>query len=65
MRFSTAYPMRNWPRCWAATPRGCTASTALRRDQFWILPPSAEQDAKVRERLDSILARTNPVLHLW
>jgi NAD(P)-dependent dehydrogenase (short-subunit alcohol dehydrogenase family) len=38
---------------------------ALRRDQFWILPPSAEQDAKVRERLESILARRDPVLNLW
>jgi len=38
---------------------------ALRRDQFWIVPPSAESDAKVRERMESILARRDPVLHLW
>jgi len=38
---------------------------ALRHDQFWILPPSAEQDGKVRERLENILARRDPVLQLW
>jgi NAD(P)-dependent dehydrogenase (short-subunit alcohol dehydrogenase family) len=35
---------------------------ALREDRFWILPPSPAQDARIRERVESILARRNPVL---
>jgi NAD(P)-dependent dehydrogenase (short-subunit alcohol dehydrogenase family) len=40
------------------------ALAALREDRFWILPPSAEADARVRARLESILARTDPPLPL-
>jgi len=35
---------------------------ALREDRFWILPPSADQDARLRERTASILERRTPVL---
>jgi len=35
---------------------------AIRNDQFWILPESANADAAVRARLEGILARTNPRL---
>jgi NAD(P)-dependent dehydrogenase (short-subunit alcohol dehydrogenase family) len=37
---------------------------ALREDRFWILPESAENDARVRARLDSILTRSEPPLPL-
>ena len=35
---------------------------ALREDRFWILPPSPEQDARIRARTESILERRTPVL---
>jgi NAD(P)-dependent dehydrogenase (short-subunit alcohol dehydrogenase family) len=38
------------------------ALDGIRNDRFWILPPSAETDAAVRDRLEGILARRNPVL---
>lgn len=37
----------------------------IRNDQFWILPPSESQDARVRERCDSILQRKNPDLPVF
>jgi NAD(P)-dependent dehydrogenase (short-subunit alcohol dehydrogenase family) len=41
------------------------ALAALREDRFWILPPeSAESDARVRARVESILARSDPPLPL-
>jgi NAD(P)-dependent dehydrogenase (short-subunit alcohol dehydrogenase family) len=38
------------------------ALAGLRAGRFWILPESAEQDARVRARLEGILARRNPTL---
>jgi len=38
-----------------------TALAALREDRFWILPESEETDARLRERLEGILERRNPV----
>ncbi|OCC25585.1 SDR family oxidoreductase [Croceicoccus estronivorus] len=37
------------------------ALAGIRAGRFWLLPESAENDQKLRERLDSIVARTNPV----
>jgi NAD(P)-dependent dehydrogenase (short-subunit alcohol dehydrogenase family) len=37
----------------------------IRNDQFWIMPPSESQDARVRERCDSILRRSNPQLPVF
>jgi NAD(P)-dependent dehydrogenase (short-subunit alcohol dehydrogenase family) len=36
------------------------AFEGIRSDQFWILPPSQQTDAAVRNRLEGILARRNP-----
>jgi len=38
------------------------ALEGIRAGRFWILPESAEQDARVRERYEGILARRNPPL---
>jgi NAD(P)-dependent dehydrogenase (short-subunit alcohol dehydrogenase family) len=38
------------------------ALEGIRAGRFWILPDSPEQDARVRERLEGILARRNPLL---
>jgi len=50
---------------WAVTQPAEVADytlEAIRNDQFWILPASERVDTNVRARLESILARTNPVL---
>jgi len=39
-----------------------TTLQALREDRFWILPPSLEQDERIRARSESILERRTPVL---
>jgi len=39
-----------------------TCLAGIRAGQFWILPASAANDAKVRARTESILARANPIL---
>jgi NAD(P)-dependent dehydrogenase (short-subunit alcohol dehydrogenase family) len=36
------------------------ALDALREDRFWLLPPSPDGDARLRARVDSILARRDP-----
>jgi NAD(P)-dependent dehydrogenase (short-subunit alcohol dehydrogenase family) len=36
------------------------AFEGIRHDRFWILPPSEQTDAALRNRLDGILARRNP-----
>jgi len=35
----------------------------IRAGQFWILPASEANDAQLRNRMEGILARANPVLH--
>lgn len=37
------------------------AFEGIRNDQFWILPPSEQTDAAVRNRLEGIVGRRNPV----
>ena len=37
------------------------ALDGVREGRFWLLPESAENDTKLRERMDSILERSNPV----
>ncbi|MFW6092577.1 MAG: SDR family NAD(P)-dependent oxidoreductase [Pseudomonadota bacterium] len=39
-----------------------TCLAGIENDQFWILPASDKQDARIRERTESILARANPEL---
>jgi NAD(P)-dependent dehydrogenase (short-subunit alcohol dehydrogenase family) len=39
-----------------------TAVDGIREGRFWILPASEEADARVRARMESILARTDPPL---
>jgi NAD(P)-dependent dehydrogenase (short-subunit alcohol dehydrogenase family) len=37
------------------------AFAGIRNDQFWILPPSEQTDAALRNRLEGILGRQNPI----
>ncbi len=37
------------------------ALEGVREGRFWLLPESAENDTKLRERMDNILERSNPV----
>ena len=39
-----------------------SALEGIRNDRFWILPTSDDGDARIRARLEGILARRNPVL---
>lgn len=39
-----------------------TCLDGIRAGKFWILPESEDQDAKIQERTQSILTRTNPIL---
>jgi len=39
-----------------------TCLAGIRAGQFWILPASEANDAQLRERMEGILARANPVL---
>jgi NAD(P)-dependent dehydrogenase (short-subunit alcohol dehydrogenase family) len=48
----------------AVTEPGDVADFAfegIRNDQFWILPPSEQTDAALRNRLEGILGRQNPI----
>lgn len=38
------------------------AFQGLREDRFWLIPASEDNDARVRERMEGILARENPPL---
>ena len=33
----------------------------IKKDQFWMIPESDKQDARIRERAESMLSRTNPI----